>query len=177
MERLKQLPYGLDLITPKVPAPASDKFSRNIANWLRRNRIRQGAGVFCSERSWLDGSRIPFTHHDAARSDIYIGQMDEEGWVYGAGVRAIQIKDFQVFAHPPRKWPAVDITDWFWAEYLKRGRCLMESTHDVGVQYDEARFAVVGEGHRRCNWCGLNQVLKTAERVVTEQRWEPTPTP
>lgn len=163
---LAKPPIDLSQIRPAAPSPESDKFSRNIYNWFRAKGKRYGFGVWCEQRNIITDKHDPFTYQNARRGDIYFGFRDGD-FVIGAKMRAVQVGDNETACWVGTR-KAIEITDWFWSEYLKRGRCLLND-HDMGLLYDRGRFTVNGET-RTCNWCGAVQHRHV--RTITRERIE-----
>jgi len=48
-----------------------------------------------------------------------------------------------------------DITEEFWSEYERIGRCAWDKNHRISMIGDENRYSVSEDGKtRQCNWCG-----------------------
>lgn len=103
-------------------------------------------------------------------NSVAIGEMDQDGdgfagktiqeicqyrsatfdWSFGAG-------------HHVSEW--IDITDWFWREYQRRGRCLFfKGVHD---------WAQINRNSRKCKHCGLLQrrTIKTIKTIERKEVW------
>ena len=66
----------------------------------------------------------------------------------------------------------LDITDLFWDDYARDGRCVFHGHNEVWLQGDEHRFAKIDDDTKECLWCGA-VLRKTVETVVTEvEHWE-----
>lgn len=138
-------------IRPNVEPPHSDKFSRMIYNWVRRNRKKYGIQIFCLQRSTVDGSFRPWDCGTAARADIYIGSNDGQ-YVIGANLASIRTFSGKATAVPVTPH-TIEITQWFWSEYVKRGRCVFDPTHEGFMTNIEGRYDTLG----KCLWCGDEQ--------------------
>jgi hypothetical protein len=69
----------------------------------------------------------------------------------------------------------VDITEWFWNEYLKSDRCIFDREHTGWMQGTENRFTGINKNSKKCNWCGQH-LTRRIKKVVTVERkpvWEP----
>ena len=60
-----------------------------------------------------------------------------------------------------------------WEEYQRIGRCAFDPEHRMNFRdhYKMARWDFKSNGHRTCNWCGLQQVIKKIRRVVYDSVW------
>lgn len=70
--------------------------------------------------------------------------------------------------YSPREY--VDITDLFWSQYVKKGRCLWDKTHNGWLMNDGNRFTYINKNSRRCNWCGEWQCREIYKKVKIERR-------
>lgn len=68
----------------------------------------------------------------------------------------------------------IDVTDWFFSEYERRGRCLFDKEHSSWWAGEEGRFTYINSHSRRCNWCGAWQKMRIEKRVRLERKkvWE-----
>lgn len=66
----------------------------------------------------------------------------------------------------------VDVTEKFFEDYKKIGRCLFDSNHSGWLLGDENRFAYSDEDTRECNWCNLKQKKHTKEIRKTIEEWK-----
>jgi len=85
---------------------------------------------------------------------LFIGYKSD-GWVCGSGLRSVcsYRKKIQTFAFPNSgEWE--DVTDWFWAEYFKKGVCAI---HDDLAH----NFKHIGKTKRECVYCGKIEKRKT----------------
>ena len=60
-----------------------------------------------------------------------------------------------------------------WEEYQRIGRCAFDPEHRMSFRdwYRQERWDFKSNGHRTCNWCGLQQVIKKIRRVVYDSVW------
>ena len=60
-----------------------------------------------------------------------------------------------------------------WEEYQRIGRCAFDPEHRMSFLdwYKQERWDFKSDGHRTCNWCGLQQVIKKIRRVVYDSVW------
>lgn len=65
----------------------------------------------------------------------------------------------------------IDITEWFWREYTKSGRCVFDREHKSLWQGDESRYTQINRNSRKCNWCGQHQ-KRSIEKVINITRKE-----
>lgn len=66
----------------------------------------------------------------------------------------------------------VEITDWFWENYERYGRCLWDQAHYLHMMDDDGRFTKINRNSIRCNWCGthLRREVKTV-RTRGKSMW------
>jgi hypothetical protein len=66
----------------------------------------------------------------------------------------------------------IDITDWFFEEYEKRGRCLFYGHENTWLVGSENRYTIVNNT-RKCNWCDEWQTSKviTTKKITRETVW------
>lgn len=155
----------LAAIKPNIAPPHSDKFSRNLYNWQRQkgghyNRVLC-AQIVCPG---ADHNYRPF-NYEHGRPDLFFGWLPGDGWVCGTRVATILSGvQKQAFAHPTA-WDWVDVTDWFWREYLRIGRCFLHPDHERCIMNGEARWRYYGNTERECLWCGRHEHLTTETHV------------
>lgn len=104
---------------------------------------------------------------------IYLGEI-YGGLLMGAQLNRILVGDMELWAFMeshinPNE--LVDVTAEFWALYDEIGRCAFDSTHEQYFQNSDDRYTENGD-ERTCNWCGVKQIKKARERVVTDEWWE-----
>jgi hypothetical protein len=160
------LSFDLELVKPNVAAPQSDKYSRYIYNWFKRNHKRFGFGIWCQQE--IGGVVTPFEYTHAGRQDVYTGFTDD-GCLNAIRIQRIQQGNRQPYAEAVTA-RTIEITDWFWEQYLLRGRCLMDADHNGSLMNDSERFTTSGET-RVCNWCGMHQKLLHEQKVVHYDSW------
>lgn len=67
----------------------------------------------------------------------------------------------------------IDITEWFFKEYLKIGRCIFDREHKGWWQGGDTRFTVINKSSRRCNWCGkhFHREIQKEIKVIRHETW------
>ncbi len=97
-----------------------------------------------------------------ADNTMWIGSLDN-GWLHGArlmGVLCYGPRE-QVWAHLPGSLGGLQELPDFWTDYMRIGRCVIDSEHKKSFIKDETRWAVHGD-ERSCLWCGnAHQKLET----------------
>lgn len=150
----------------------SDKFSwRLYKRALERGRER----VYLSAWSQILGDVIP--DFDALKAgdrrqvgQLMIGRAIEDG--YFAGKRLVEVmrhggsvrdmaygRDFNTSA-----W--IDVTDWFWREYLARGRCIVHGD----LVHEWVR---INASARKCAYCGRHErrTVRSVRKVERVESW------
>lgn len=125
-----------------------------------------------------------FDKNNLIRSNIHIGDMRkekyEEGyltWYYGNklnGIIGTSKEKYTKFANPWwSKNKVIDITEWFWSEYLKLGRCLFTPHDSWYKDYNNTRWTYINKNSRRCNWCGQYQrrFIETEKITMRNEVW------
>lgn len=140
-------------IDPKTIQPEqdgkSDFFNWQLFRWARKNPC------FCEVWETLNGTQ-------------YIGLSDvdirDDLWLYGRRLRNLccYSQSLERCAYPlPNK--STDVTEKFWADYMKRGVCAIHG--DMEHKWHDA-----GEGIRRCDYCGKIEHRRIEMRPV--EIWE-----
>ena len=166
----------------------SDKYSWQLFIFLLKNRNRFDGlpkVYYCqTQNKYMPGEEVfntfeevPFDKNDFNPRYIYIG-CKREGW-YSAGrlssILGCSAEKYTVWAiNWLENMTVIDITDWFWPEYLKVGRCIWDRSHDGWLADDDERFTQINRNSRRCNWCGKHLHRKIEKRVKLERKeiWE-----
>lgn len=161
----------LKLIKPKVKSQ-SDKYSWQIYQFINKNKHSR---VYFYNKSRWDGSELELDKDNLNISNIFIGgNQDSNGTICGNSLSTIM-------GHSREKYTTfsfmlwtdgdfIDITDWFWTEYIKLGRCLFDKNHNGWWTNNGDRFTYINNT-RKCNWCGQWQ-HKDIKKVVKIQRKE-----
>lgn len=153
-------------IKPSVKGQ-SDKFSwRLYQRALKRGRER----VYLMAWSFIDGYRAPSLDDlEAGNTPAYqiaIGVKNDD-WFNGNTLRNIctpgTAKHDWAYspAHHVAEW--IDITDWFWSNYLRIGRCLFWKYEHSWLQ--------INRNARKCEYCG-KQERRSIKKVQTIKRQE-----
>jgi hypothetical protein len=105
---------------------------------------------------------------------LMVGEkIEESGWFHGAQLQHVVRKGMQKvnqsWAYGPmyntKNW--LDITDWFWAQYMIRGRCIF--MHDVHAH----SWIKINKNARKCEWCGDHQrrTVVTEKTIIRKDIW------
>lgn len=157
--KISGLPFDADQIAPDE----TGKFSPMLFSWLKSHGKKSGADVFRT----VEDSGNPF---DLGQT-IVLGNQDEDKWVYGTKLATIVTRcPLTRFAWPQK---FENISDLFWNEYLKVGRCLWDAQHDIGMIGDENRFSDPVGYKKTCNWCGT--VMHRHVKVIQKYSWKTSP--
>lgn len=160
------------LIRPKVDGH-SDKFSWRLYKRVLKKGCEQ---VFVS--AWDSTYGRPFetsfqllkAGDKAQKLKLMIGNR-HDGDIYFAGACLRTVcstgKSTMDFSYGPAfqvdQW--LDVTDWFWKEYLIKGRCI--------VHVDVHQWMKINKNARKCAGCGIHQRRAViTEKVITrKERW------
>lgn len=165
---------NINQIKPKTKGK-SDKYSWQLYEYLRRNKYDiTNTKVFFNTKSWFDGSKLEFDKSNLILRQIWIGY-DDDGWFDGNNLNTIisQSKEkYEIFANPWIKNNYIDITNWFWNEYIIIGRCIWDREHNRRLLNDENRFTYVNNT-RKCNWCGQwqHREIEKIVEIKREEKW------
>lgn len=145
-------------------ARVSDKYSANLYRFIRERRL----------------VTVLF-HKPSGQRYLTCSNWREDDWPHVTGARIWHVL---IATRRPEDCTAVyvghlyadceDITEVFWREYIRKGRCALDPEHERYFQGDEDRFSMIASA-RRCNWCGL-WFRKEVEKVVEIKRithWVP----
>jgi|GEM_PF-1168993 len=179
----------IKLIKPKDKK--SDKYSIQLYNFLKRN-YPNGCNVYyiSTQLKWNNETKetyevdVPFDENTFNIGDIWIGVTEREtynngefkgyiDWMYGnllGTILGYSRNKYTVFANPwNNKKTVIDITDWFWNNYIKIGRCIWDRSHKGWLDNDENRFTHIDQNNRKCNWCGLVQHKEIKEEQIIKR--------
>lgn len=153
----------------------SDKFSWQLyKRVLKRGRER----VYISAWDNLFGQ--PFLPDFAAlksgdskqRVKLMIGDpICVDGWFHGRKLNEItreRTRPDESYAYSPAfntgEW--IEVTDWFWAEYLRVGRCIIHGNWAHNWQ-------AINRNSRKCAYCGTIQrrTIKTIKTIERKEVW------
>jgi hypothetical protein len=152
----------------------SDKFSwRLYKRALQRGRER----VYISAWSVIWGDMVPNLEKLKAgdgeqRGLLMIGdEIGPDGWFHGKRLLEVTREGASLsnMAYGPqfntKAW--LDVTDWFWREYLARGRCIIHGdlVHE---------WVAINANARKCAYCGRHErrTVKTVRKVERCESWE-----
>lgn len=154
----------------------SDKYSINLYRFMKKNYHKEQScdRVYAIQWSIMDGSLEPFDKSNPKAHQLFIGKLRDDGFMTGRKLSNIISggKDYKsCYAMLPNSYPnAIDVTEWFWSEYIKIGRALWDPQGQMYMIGDSDRFTYVGNT-RRCNWSG-KWFKKEIEKVVKIKRIE-----
>lgn len=164
----------IDLNT--IKPDATGKYSPLLYKWLTSKRFSYARHVF-QTGSMLD--RNVRSEYWRPR-EIIIGERHaDRATVDGrnlgdiiCGSRGVKSQGYAYVVHG---FNVVDITDQFWAEYERIGRCAWDHSHSLHMIGDENRWHYIAGGRQReCQWCGKvfeMQVTATPSIIFTEERY------
>lgn len=146
-------PNGLNLadIHPRKGA----KFSPNLHKFL-------------SSRYNANMRKYAHVYRDADGT-LWIGFPDDYFLIGRRLASVLCSAEGQIFAHS-NLGPLTEVTD-FWANYVRVGRCAIDSEHQHSFINDETRWEVHGDS-RSCLWCGkVHQKLERIPKTVIHEVW------
>lgn len=173
----------------------SDKYSIQLYRFMKKNYPNGCSVSYISTQTKYNKDYtesfeedVPFDKNIINMGDLWIGKTfkreydsdDMKGaidWMYGNSLGTIlsgSKEKYTVFANPwNNKKTVIDITDWFWNEYIRIGRCIWDSNHSGWLAKDDNRFTYVGKNSRRCNWCGKwhHREIKKKVRIERKEIW------
>lgn len=147
----------------------SDKFSwRFHKRMLKYGREQVYLMAWCGTHGKIDIS-LDDLNGFIRPSRIAIGSMDGDRWFSGDTLAGI-CKDggpttgwAYSGAHNIHKW--IDITDWFWTNYERHGRCMFfKHLHS---------WISINRNSRKCEWCGTHErrEVETIKRIERRDKW------
>lgn len=142
------------------------KYSENLAKFIKSQRNKLYSRVLLREH---DDDGNPVTQWEMQH--IIIG-LCHDGDVCGAYLNRILCGIPQTWCFLGLADQVIDITDEFWREYQRDGRCVIDRQHAGWFANDKDRFTMVGNT-RRCNWCGEwhNRTLAKRTRIDRPEVW------
>ena len=153
-----------ETIRPTVKGK-SDKFSwRLYQRALKRGRERVYLMAWDSVNGYRPPSFEVLKGEHVPAIQIALGQHDAAGWFHGNCLRSIctpgSAKHDWAYGpgHHVSEW--IEITDWFWSNYLRVGRCLF-------WKY-EHHWIEINRNARKCEYCGKHE----RRQVVTRRKIE-----
>jgi hypothetical protein len=72
---------------------------------------------------------------------------------------------------------STEITNWFWKNYMEKGRCIWDPNHQIHMREDENRYQMITKNSKRCRWCGKIFHKKKEKIIKTTYHdfWIPEP--
>lgn len=100
---------------------------------------------------------------------VIIGSEISDGCVsgrtLGSILRGARGDATQVFCFSVEGYNMLDITEHFFAEYERIGRCIWDQDHTNYMVDSDKRFTMLSEIERLCNWCGKHFVGERKEYI------------
>lgn len=145
------------------------KYSENLAKFIKGRRTKAYDRVFLHKH---DEAGNPVTSWEMRH--IVLGFADDTGAICGAYLNRIMCGYPQTGSFSGLARQVVDITDEFWREYQRDGRCVIDRGHTGWFANDKDRFTVIANT-RRCNWCGEWHARTFEKRTKIERQevWAP----
>lgn len=139
----------------------SDKFSWQLYRWAKKNphALRIWSATWNSVRGV-----------DPDHRQLYIGYKRDGNWIHARQLRNLCSYGARLdcFAynrgHDTENW--IDVTGWFWREYLRKGVCAIhgDRVHD---------FIKINRNSRKCKHCGEHQTrtVITSKIIKRFENW------
>ena len=142
--------------------PYNAKYSHGTYRFLFNNKNKD-IKVYWKKTSYIDGEVTDFNKNNIRfyPTQIYFMYESNGDWLGVSWTRIMQnkykVSDYTCFMSEDE---FEDITEFFFSEYLRIGRCLFDQKHInflLGKDYNyvtkEERFETV-DGIKKCRWCG-----------------------
>lgn len=158
----------LERLVKQRPTGRADKYSLNLHKWLRKQHEHY-RGAFFSPWSSVDGAMDYSDKAKHSPSHIYIGWLDEDGYLMGSRLSEIICNGTKAktWAFAPKL--AFEELPGFWEKYEELGKCSFDPEH--WLYFGKERYDETGDGKRTCRWCGRKEILHVFEEVVQRQKW------
>lgn len=152
---------NINSIKPKIPK-VSDRYSWSIYQWVKTNGTNFRVLLDPSEDEILT-RRLYFIRNEGGRGTV------------GSNVHSIMSGQRTLYCfslYPLHKYP--DVTEWFWINYLRFGRCMVDPGHSKYFLGDDERYTMINKNSKRCNWCGkyLKRNIRKQVSIERVEHWE-----
>ena len=162
----------------KPNGKTSDKYSINLWKYITKHQGEMRVFYEQTEYSVKEDCEIfvPFDPNNIKPYKVWIGQLSED-WYYVGHLSTILGNGKEKFTQWANPWlkskQPLDITEWFWKEYIKNGRCLFDKDHSGWWIGDEDRFYHINKNNKKCKWCGamLKREIKTVKVIKRTEHW------
>lgn len=158
-----------ETIRPAVKG-VSDKFSwRMYQRALKRGRERVYLMAWNSISGYVPPDIERLTNNFVPAHLLALGVMEDDRWFHGATLRQISTRGAPTHdwaygpGHHTAEW--IDVTDWFWSNYSRLGRCLFWKF--------EHEWVVINRNSRKCAHCGKHQhrTVRTIKTIERREVW------
>jgi hypothetical protein len=176
--------FNSSLVKPKIKTK-SDKYSWNLYRAFEMAEKEMAKfpsldfRIYWHELSVADDSIVKFDPEKSLKpSHLYLMRI----YPYNQGMSGRRISDIlglrpnekiETFCYDliVKQKHLVDITEWFWNEYVSSGRCLFNREHDDNYWWlgAETRYTQINKNSRKCNWCGEHQRRRIEKEVKIER--------
>lgn len=134
------------------------KYSQGTYNFLKKHQNKDITIYWDSEDN-LSGCNIEFNENKISSRQILFCFHNKNEEIFGTCWMNIMVNKYQLYDYSYQNDTFQDITNWFFDNYLKIGRCLFDDNHVnflLGENHnyvkDEERFNIIN-GHKTCKWC------------------------
>lgn len=154
----------------------SDKYSWYLYNFLEKQLKQKDIGKYVPKQLkvyWLNKSRwngelISIDSNQADMMQIIISPFGgKTGYFLSEILRTGKENQYYL---PWSDEDLNDITEWFFSNYEKDGRCIFDRTHSRWLRGDngQERYTYINNT-RRCNWCGQWHTKEIHKEVKIER--------
>ncbi|MBT2759933.1 hypothetical protein [Paenibacillus sp. ISL-20] len=163
---------NLGKIKPKVKGE-SNKYSWNLYKFLskivkKNEYIDSQLRIYWNHHSRWDGEHLPFNTDLSNGMQIIIDPYGNKssGYFMNTVLRKGNCELYSLCVW--KKEDLLDITDWFFDEYEKIGRCIFDPDHNGWMLGTDGRYTYVNNT-RKCNWCGQWHHREIVKKVKIER--------
>jgi hypothetical protein len=87
----------------------------------------------------------------------------KSGYILTSVLRKNNPEHFSFMMHDTSKF--IDVTEWFFKNYVKLGRCFFDKYHYGFDNKYEDRYHIINANHRKCKYCGEHFKREIKKRV------------
>jgi hypothetical protein len=142
----------LDKINPRIHT----KYSQNLYRWLKE----------------FENKNLDIKVFKTKENDLLIGEMIDKNWLHGTLITQVLCIGKTTQRYASNQQNITEIKN-FWTQYLKIGRCAIDTEHTTAFNGEEHRWETK-ETRRYCVWCNNHtQTLKTKVVRTVTKVWTP----
>lgn len=161
--------FDVKQIKPRVRG-ISDKYSWNLYQWLNKYKKHRDLKIYYTGDEFnpdnFVASKIIIGYEIQGTNDILGNNLSG---IIRNGIKKTDSYCFCPFGGFDTE-SFIDITDIFWKNYLRKGRCFLFKHDSIWLLGDEDRYSYIGKSSRRCNWCGQWQHREIEKITVIKRK-------